>query len=108
VVLLLGGSGHYAHIVGKMSPIPEASETSETPSSETFIFEEKIVGGTIPTQYIPAIEKGFRASLEKGPVAGFPVVGLSILVDDGSFHTVDSSDLAFRICAQCSTLLGRL
>jgi elongation factor G len=90
-----GGSGQYAHIVGKMSPIPEDAETSET-----FLFEEKIVGGTIPTQYIPAIEKGFRASLDKGPVAGFPVVGLSILVDDGSFHTVDSSDLAFRICAQ--------
>ncbi|GHT19253.1 elongation factor G [Planctomycetales bacterium] len=90
-----GGSGQYAHIVGKMSPIPEDAETSET-----FLFEDKIVGGTIPTNYIPAIEKGFRASLEKGPVAGFPVVGLSVLVDDGSFHTVDSSDLAFRICAQ--------
>jgi elongation factor G len=90
-----GGSGQFAHIVGKMAPIPEDSETNET-----FIFEEKIVGGTIPSNYIPAIEKGFRGSLEKGPVAGFPVVGLSILVDDGSFHTVDSSDLAFRICAQ--------
>ncbi|MDR1291592.1 MAG: elongation factor G [Planctomycetaceae bacterium] len=90
-----GGSGQYAHIVGKMSPIPEESD-----SPETFIFEEKIVGGTIPSNYIPAIEKGFRSSLEKGPVAGFPVVGLSIFVDDGSFHTVDSSDLAFRICAQ--------
>jgi elongation factor G len=95
-----GGSGQYAHIVGKMAPIPEDAQGDGTQSSETFIFEEKIVGGTIPTQYIPAIEKGFRASLEKGPVAGFPVVGLSILVDDGSFHTVDSSDLAFRICAQ--------
>ena len=95
-----GGSGQYAHIVGKMSPIPEDAQGDGTPSSETFIFEEKIVGGTIPTQYIPAIEKGFRASLDKGPIAGFPVVGLSILVDDGSFHTVDSSDLAFRICAQ--------
>jgi len=95
-----GGSGQYAHIVGKMSPIVSgvACDTPET--TETFIFEEKIVGGTIPTQYIPAIEKGFRSSLEKGPVAGFPVVGLSVLVDDGSFHTVDSSDLAFRICAQ--------
>ncbi|MDR0338430.1 MAG: elongation factor G, partial [Planctomycetaceae bacterium] len=90
-----GGSGQYAHIVGHMAPIPENAETTET-----FLFEEKIVGGTIPSNYIPAIEKGFRGSLEKGPVAGFPVVGLSILVNDGSFHTVDSSDLAFRICAQ--------
>ncbi|MDR0608756.1 MAG: elongation factor G [Planctomycetaceae bacterium] len=90
-----GGSGQYAHIVGHMAPIPENAETTET-----FLFEEKIVGGTIPSNYIPAIEKGFRSSLEKGPVAGFPVVGLSILVNDGSFHSVDSSDLAFRICAQ--------
>ncbi|MDR3182504.1 MAG: elongation factor G [Planctomycetaceae bacterium] len=99
-----GGSGQFAHIVGKMKPIPETKtdeKTGETvPVTETFIFEEKIVGGTIPSNYIPAIEKGFRGSLEKGPVAGFPVVGLSILVDDGSFHAVDSSDLAFRICAQ--------
>ncbi len=90
-----GGSGQFAHICGTMSPIPEDDE-----SGETFIFEEEIVGGTIPTNYIPAIEKGFRGSLEKGPVAGYPVVGLKILVNDGSFHTVDSSDLAFRICAQ--------
>ena len=90
-----GGSGQYAHIVGRMSPIPEDAETTET-----FIFEEKIVGGTIPSNYIPAIEKGFRMSLDKGPVAGFPVVGLHVFVGDGSYHEVDSSDLAFRICAQ--------
>ncbi|MDR3233486.1 MAG: elongation factor G [Planctomycetaceae bacterium] len=99
-----GGSGQFAHIVGRMMPIPETKTDEKTgeivPVTETFIFEEKIVGGTIPTNYIPAIEKGFRGSLAKGPVAGFPVVGLSILVDDGSFHAVDSSDLAFRICAQ--------
>ncbi|MCL2304662.1 MAG: elongation factor G [Planctomycetaceae bacterium] len=90
-----GGSGQYAHIVGTMSPIPEDSDTTET-----FLFEDKITGGTIPQNYIPAIEKGFRGSLAKGPIAGFPVVNLSILINDGSFHTVDSSDLAFRICAQ--------
>ncbi len=90
-----GGSGQFAHIAGMMSPIPEDDE-----SGETFIFEEKIVGGVIPQQYIPAVEKGFRASLEKGPVAGFPVVNLKVLLNDGSFHTVDSSDLAFRIAAQ--------
>jgi elongation factor G len=90
-----GGSGQYAHIVGTMSPIPDETETQET-----FLFEDKITGGTIPQNYIPAIEKGFRGSLDKGPVAGFPVVNLSVLVNDGSFHTVDSSDLAFRICAQ--------
>jgi elongation factor G len=97
-----GGSGQFAHIAGVMSPIPEEDESCHQRNNpnETFIFEEKIVGGVIPQQYIPAIEKGFRASLEKGPVAGFPVVGLKVLINDGSFHTVDSSDLAFRIAAQ--------
>ena len=77
-----------------MSPIPEEEETNEP-----FIFEEQITGGVIPSNYLPAVEKGFRSSLEKGPVAGFPVVNLKILVNDGSYHAVDSSDLAFRICA---------
>ncbi|MDR1384559.1 MAG: elongation factor G [Planctomycetaceae bacterium] len=90
-----GGSGQFAHIAGIMSPIPEDDE-----SGETFIFEEKVVGGVVPQQYIPAVEKGFRASLEKGPVAGFPVVNLKVILNDGSYHTVDSSDLAFRIVAQ--------
>jgi len=90
-----GGSGQYAHIVGTMSPIPDDVDTTET-----FLFKDKITGGTIPQNFVPAIEKGFRSSLGKGPIAGFPVVNLSILVNDGSFHAVDSSDLAFRICAQ--------
>ncbi len=90
-----GGSGQFAHICGVMSPIPEEEETKEP-----FIFEEQITGGVIPSNYIPAIEKGFRASLEKGPIAGYPVVNLKVLVNDGSYHAVDSSDLAFRICAQ--------
>ena len=90
-----GGSGQYAHIRGTMGPIPDEEE-----AKEPFIFEEQITGGVIPSNYIPAIEKGFRSSLEKGPVAGYPVVNLKILVNDGSYHAVDSSDLAFRICAQ--------
>ena len=90
-----GGSGQFAHICGVMSPIPEDEETKDS-----FVFEEQITGGVIPSNYIPAIEKGFRSSLEKGPVAGYPVVNLKILVNDGSYHAVDSSDLAFRICAQ--------
>lgn len=92
-----GGSGQFAHIRGIMSPIPE-----DDTSGEQFIFEEQITGGVIPSNYLPAIEKGYRASLEKGPVAGYPVVNLKILVNDGSYHAVDSSDLAFRICAQTS------
>ncbi len=92
-----GGSGQFADIRGIMSPIPE-----EEAGKETFIFEDKITGGVIPSNFIPAIEKGYRSSLEKGPVAGYPVVNLKIVVNDGSYHAVDSSDLAFRICAQTS------
>ena len=90
-----GGSGQYAHIVGEMQVLPE-----ELALEESFLFEEQIVGGTIPKQYIPSIEKGFRSTLNKGPVAGFPVVNLKIIVNDGSYHEVDSSDRAFQTCAQ--------
>ena len=93
-----GGSGQFAHICGIMSPIPEEEEVGE----ETFVFEDQITGGVIPSNYIPAIKKGYEGSLEKGPIAGYPVVDLKIVVNDGSFHAVDSSDLAFRICAQTS------
>lgn len=92
-----GGSGQFAHICGTMSPIPETEDVSEP-----FVFEEQITGGVIPSNYLPAIEKGYRSALERGPVAGFPVVNLKIVVNDGSYHAVDSSDLAFRICAQTS------
>jgi elongation factor G len=88
-----GGAGQFAHIVGSMEPLPPDSE-------ETFLFEENVVGGRIPRQYIPPIEKGFRKEIVKGPVAGFPVVGLKVEVNDGSYHEVDSSDMAFLICAQ--------
>jgi elongation factor G len=88
-----GGSGQYAHIVGRIEQLPEDAEDS-------FIFEENIVGGRIPKQYIPSIEKGFRESIHKGPVAEYPVVGVKVVLDDGSFHAVDSSDRAFQTCAR--------
>ncbi|HJT33272.1 MAG TPA: elongation factor G [Pirellulales bacterium] len=90
-----GGSGQYAHIVGRMMPIPD-DEAEE----ETFIFEEKVVGGRIPKEYIPSVEKGFRDSLHKGPVAGYPIVGVKAVLEDGSYHEVDSSDMAFQICGR--------
>ena len=88
-----GGSGQFAHIKGRLTP-------TATDSEDSFEFEEHIVGGRIPKQYIPAIEKGFRDSLEKGPVAEYPVVGTLIHLDDGSFHEVDSSEKAFYTAAQ--------
>jgi elongation factor G len=88
-----GGSGQYAHIVGRMGVLPDDAE-------ENFLFEEHIVGGRIPKQYIPAIEKGFRSMLMKGPIARYPVVSLYVAIEDGSYHEVDSSDMAFQVCAQ--------
>ena len=64
------------------------------------LFNDNIRGGRIPTNFIPAIEKGFRNMLAKGPVAGFPVVGIKIDLNDGKHHEVDSSDMAFMVCAQ--------
>jgi len=90
-----GGSGQYAHIVGTMEPITAADETEET-----FIFEEEVVGGRIPKNFIPSIEKGFRALLGKGPVAEYPVVGLKVTITDGSYHEVDSSDRAFQTAGE--------
>jgi elongation factor G len=89
-----GGSGQYAHIVGKMMPLPDEAE------EENFLFEDKVVGGRIPKEYIPSVEKGFRDSLQKGPLAGYPIVGVKTILEDGSYHDVDSSDMAFQICAR--------
>lgn len=88
-----GGSGQFAHIVGTLGPMPEDSD-------ENFVFEDSIVSGRVPKEYIPSVEKGFRSILGKGTVAEFPVVGLHAHLKDGSYHDVDSSDMAFQICAR--------
>ncbi len=86
-----GGSGQYAHVVGVMEPLPEES-------SEQYIFENEVTGGRIPNEYIPSVDKGFRRALTKGPVAGYEVLGVKMTLQDGSYHDVDSSDMAFQIC----------
>ncbi|MCU0961662.1 MAG: elongation factor G [Pirellulaceae bacterium] len=88
-----GGSGQYAHIIGRLEVLGDEREAD-------FVFEEQVVGGRIPKQYIPSIERGFRDCLAKGPLAEFPVVGVKAVIEDGSYHEVDSSDKAFQICAQ--------
>jgi elongation factor G len=88
-----GGSGQYAHVIGAMEPLPEDSP-------EPFVFENKVTGGRIPSEYIPSVEKGFRDSLAKGPLAGYEVLGVKMVLQDGSYHDVDSSDMAFQICAR--------
>jgi len=84
-----GGAGQFAHIVGRIELLPDDA-------TEKFVFEEEVVGGRIPRQFIPSIEKGIRESLLKGPVAGYPVTGVKVVVTDGSYHEVDSSDRAFQ------------
>lgn len=85
-----GGKGNYGHCWLEMTPLEPGSG---------FEFENKIVGGAIPKEYIPAIEKGVTEAMENGIVAGYPVVDFKVTVFDGSFHEVDSNEMAFKIAA---------
>ena len=84
-----GGSGQFAHIIGRIIPL---SDDVEAP----YEFEDNIKGGRIPREYIPAVSKGFVAALASGPLAGYEIVGCRMCLDDGSYHAVDSSEMAFR------------
>lgn len=84
-----GGHGQYGHVKIDIAPDPE----------NDFTFEEKIFGGSVPKQYIPAVEKGMRESMAEGILAGFPVTNIKITLTDGSYHDVDSSEMAFKIAA---------
>jgi elongation factor G len=88
-----GGSGQYAHVVGRLIPLAEDAESS-------YEFEDNITSGRIPTEYIPAVNKGFQAAMKKGPLADYEIVGCKMCLDDGSYHSVDSSEMAFRIAAR--------
>lgn len=87
-----GGSGQYAKVVGEFLPFESVDKTYE--------FENKVVGGKIPKEFIPAVDKGFQEQMVKGLLIGFPVVGVKARLTDGAYHEVDSSEMAFRICAQ--------
>jgi elongation factor G len=86
-----GGHGQYGHVWVEFEPI--------TDGSADFEFVDKIVGGSVPRQYIPAVEKGLRECLEEGVLAGYPVVNLRCKLYDGSFHPVDSAEMPFKIAA---------
>jgi elongation factor G len=87
-----GGSGQYGRVAGYLEPITEGSED--------FIFDNEVRGGSIPTQFIAACEKGFRQSIVKGPKMEFPVTGVRVVINDGAAHAVDSSDMAFQAAAR--------
>lgn len=84
-----GGSGQYAQVTGVIEPC-----------QEPFVFENKVVGGAIPTQYIPACEKGFKDALSTGWLKGYPIIGVKVILNGGSFHPIDSSEMAFRFAAR--------
>ena len=100
-----GGRGNYGHVRVKMSPLkhltPEEIEDlpKNTKYEDHFQFVNTIKGGAIPLEYIPACEKGFKEGLERGVVAGFKLVDISVELWDGSFHDVDSNEMAFKIAA---------
>lgn len=88
-----GGSGQFGAVVGKIYPLSDEDE-------ENFKFRNNIKGGNIPTEYIPACEKGFNDVMDEGPLAGFPMIKIGVDLNDGKYHDVDSSEMAFRVAAR--------
>lgn len=86
-----GGHGQYGDVWMRFSP----SGDNET----AYVFEEEVVGGSVPKNYFPAVEKGLQESVLAGPLAGYPVVGVKAVLFDGSYHPVDSSEAAFKMAA---------
>jgi elongation factor G len=93
-----GGSGQYAKIVGVMRPLGDELKAE----NKHYNFINKIVGGKIPREYIPSCDNGFQQSLDKGVLIGFPVTDVEMEINDGNFHPVDSSDMAFQIAARAA------
>ncbi|MBF0206112.1 MAG: elongation factor G [Oligoflexia bacterium] len=92
-----GGAGQYAHVVGRIRPLVDENKDR---SEQIFKFNNKIKGGVIPTEFIPSCNKGFEDVMGKGPLAAFPLVDIEVFLEDGRYHEVDSSDMAFRIAAR--------
>ena len=88
-----GGSGQYGHVVGIMEPLPEDSEVN-------YEFVDEVTGGRIPREFIKPCDQGFQSQMDKGPLGEYEVVGVKIRLQDGSYHDVDSSDMAFKLCAR--------
>ncbi len=95
-----GGSGQFAKVVGKIEPLQPDPENPDDKS--TFRFENRVVGGRIPREFIPAVEEGFQEQCAKGPLIGFPIVGVQVYLDDGAYHDVDSSYMAFKIASMAA------
>jgi len=92
-----GGRGQYGHVWLELEPLPRGSG---------FVFEDRIVGGVVPKEYIPAVEAGMREAMQSGGVSGYPVIDLKAVLVDGSYHEVDSSEMAFKIAASMALKEG--
>lgn len=88
-----GGQGQFGRVAGYMEPIP-LEETLN------YDFVNKVVGGAIPREYIQSVDKGFKSCLERGSLIGFPIIGVRCVINDGAYHDVDSSDMAFQIAGR--------
>jgi elongation factor G len=94
-----GGKGQFGHVWLKMEPLPEG---------QGFEFVNEITGGTVPKEYIPAVEKGCREQMDSGVLAGFPLLDIKVTLYDGSFHEVDSNEMAFKVAASMGFRKGAL
>ena len=102
-----GGKGQYGHVVIELSPMTaEDREKYADLIKDDFLFLNEITGGVIPKEFIPSVEKGLRETITSGPLAGFPVVGVKVKLVFGSYHDVDSSEMAFKLAASMAFKQG--
>ncbi len=92
-----GGKGQYGHVWIKIEPL--VHEETEEEDKDIYEFVNSIVGGTIPREFIPAVDKGVKEQMEAGVIAGYPLIDIKVTLYDGSFHDVDSSEIAFKVAA---------
>ena len=92
-----GGSGQFGHVIGMIKPLLDENKENE---KQVFKFHNEIKGGAIPNEFIPSCEKGFNDVMDKGPLGAFPLINVEAYLQDGRYHDVDSSDMAFRIAAR--------
>ncbi|KEF29679.1 Translation elongation factor G [Marinobacter nitratireducens] len=97
-----GGRGQYGHVKVKLEPLPLDEDT------ENFIFVNEIVGGVVPKEYIPAVQQGIEEQMQNGCLAGYPLLGIKATLYDGSYHDVDSNEMAFKIAGSMAMKKGAL
>ncbi|MEF3084002.1 elongation factor G [Luteimonas sp. SMYT11W] len=104
-----GGKGQYGHVVIELSPLTDADRADPKLAGDIkddFLFINDITGGVIPKEFIPSVEKGIRETITSGPIAGFPVVGVKVKLVFGSYHDVDSSEMAFKLASSMAFKQG--